>query len=83
MMMFLEATNCDYLDRIQDGPFVPRNLIPTASMDGVNQQEYYRIKDKSELTKEEKIEVLKDAKVRKIIHNAFDVVMCNMVITCK
>ena len=83
MMMFLEATDCDYLDRIQDGPFVPKKLIHIASVDGVDQPEYYGAKNKSEWTKEEKIEVLKDAKVRNILHNYLDVVMSNRAITCK
>ena len=46
-MMFLEATDCDYLDIIHDGPYVPRKLIPTTLVDGVNQPEYYAVKDKS------------------------------------
>ena len=52
-------------------------------VDGDDQLEGYVIKEKSEWTKEENIEVLKDAKVRKKFHNALDVVMSNRVITCK
>ena len=47
MMMFLEATDCDYLERIQDGPFVPKKLIHFCFGDGVDQPEYYGAKDKS------------------------------------
>ena len=83
MMMFLEATDCDYLDRIHDGPFFPRQLIPTTLVGGVNQPKHYVVKDKSEWTKEEKTEVLKNAKVRNILYNALDVVMSNRVITSK
>ena len=48
MMMFLEATDCDYLDRIQYGPYVPRKIIPTPLIDGVDQPKYYCVNDNSE-----------------------------------
>ena len=62
MMMFLEAPDCDYLDKIHDGPFVPNKFA---------------------WTKEEKVEVLKDAKVINILQNYLYIVMSNKVITCK
>ena len=51
MMIFLEATDCDYLDEIHDGPFVHRKLIPSTIVEGVNQPEPYVVKDKSEWKK--------------------------------
>ena len=41
MMIFLEGTDCDYLDRIHDGPFIPKKLIPSTIIDGSNQPEHY------------------------------------------
>ena len=83
MMMFLEATDCDYLDRIRDGPYVSEKLVTTTIVDGEDQTGGYVIKKNSEWTKVEKIKVLKNAKVRNILHNALDVVMSNRVITYK
>ena len=40
-------------------------------------------KDKFEWTPEEKADVLKDAKVKNILHNSLDAVLSNRVITCK
>ena len=72
MMMFLEAADCDYLDRIHDGPYVPTKLVPQVNTDGKTVPEHYVIKDKAEWTAEEKNMVLKDAKVRNILHNSLD-----------
>ena len=83
MLMFLEATNPDYIDRINDGPHEPRKLVPSAVVDGVEIPEHYVAKDKFEWTAEEKADVLKDAKVRNILHNSLDEVLSNRVITCK
>ena len=41
------------------------------------------VKDKAEWTTEEKNMVLKDAKVRNILHNSLDTVLSNMVIALK
>ena len=81
--MFLEATDPDYIDRINDGPHEPRKLVPSAVVDGVTIPEHYVAKDKFEWTAEEKADVLKDAKVRNILHNSLDEVLSNRVITCK
>ena len=81
--MFLEATDPDYIDRINDGPHEPRKLVPSAVVDGVEIPEHYVAKDKFEWTAEEKADVLKDAKVRNILHNRLDEVLSNRVITCK
>ena len=40
-MMFLEATDPDYIDRINDGPHQPRKLVPSAVVDGVEIPEHY------------------------------------------
>ena len=45
--------------------------------------EHYVAKDKYEWTPEEKTDVLKDAKVKNILHNSLDEVLSNRVITCK
>ena len=83
MLMFLEATDADYIDRINDGPHEPIKLVPAAVVDGVTVPEHYVAKDKFEWTSEEKADVLKDAKVKNILHNSLDEVLSNRVITCK
>ncbi|XP_074356141.1 uncharacterized protein LOC141695828 [Apium graveolens] len=45
--------------------------------------EHYIIKEKSELLDHEKAVMLKDAKIRNILHNSFENVMSNRVIACK
>ena len=81
--MFLEATDPDFLDRINDGPHEPKKLVPAAVVDGVTIPEHYVAKDEFEWTSEEKTDVLKDAKVKNILHNSLDEVLSNRVITCK
>ena len=81
--MFLEATDPDFLDRIHDGPHEPKKLVPAAVVDGTTVPEHYVAKDKFEWTQEEKADVLKDAKVKNILHNSLDVVLSNRVIICK
>ena len=83
MLMFLEATDPDFIDRINDGPHEPKKLVPAAVVDGITVPEHYVAKDKFEWTSEEKIDVLKDAKVKNILHNSLDEVLSNRVITCK
>ena len=83
MLIYLEATDPDYIDRINDGPHEPRKLVPTTVVDGVTVPEHYVAKDKLEWTPEEKTDVLKDAKVKNILHNSLDEVLSNIVITCK
>ncbi|KAL8134196.1 hypothetical protein AgCh_009303 [Apium graveolens] len=58
MIMHLEATDPVYLDVINDGPYMPTKLVratPTFA-------EHYQLKENSEWTPEEKVDVLKDAK---------------------
>ncbi|XP_074353946.1 uncharacterized protein LOC141692889 [Apium graveolens] len=45
--------------------------------------EHYIRKEKSKWSDPEKASMLKDAKVKNILHNSLDNVMSNMVITCK
>ncbi|KAL8099915.1 hypothetical protein AgCh_032248 [Apium graveolens] len=78
MLMHLEATDPDYLDIINDGPYMPIKLVPATR----TVAEHYQLKEKSEWTPEEKV-VLKDAKVRNILHNSLDYVMSNRVIAYK
>ena len=47
MMMYLEAADYDYLDRINDGPYVPTKLVPQVVVDGKTVLEHYVVKDKS------------------------------------
>lgn len=83
MLMFLEATDPDYIDRINEGQYKPTKLVPQTTVEGSVIPEHYALKDKKEWTNEEKAEVLKDAKVRNILHNSLDSVMSNRVIACK
>ena len=83
MLMNLEATDPDFLDRIHDDPHEPKKLVPAAVVDGITVPQHYVAKDKFEWTPEEKVDVLKDAKVKNILHNSLDVVLSNRVITCK
>ncbi|KAL8149241.1 hypothetical protein AgCh_006301 [Apium graveolens] len=79
MLMHLEATDPDYLDVINDGPYMPTKLVPATP----TVAEHYQLKEKSECTPEEKVAVLKDVKVRNILHNSLDSVMSNRVIAYK
>ena len=83
MMMYLEAADFDYLDGFHDGPYVPTKLVPQIVTDGKTIPEHYVVKDKAEWTTEEKNMVLKDAKVRNILHNSLDTVLSNRVIALK
>ena len=83
ILMFLEATDPDFLDRINDGPHEPKKLVSAAVVDGITVPEHYVAKDKFEWTSEEKADVLKDTKVKNILHNSLDDVLSNRVITCK
>ena len=79
----LEAIDPDYLDRINDGPYVPSKLVPVMTIDGNIFDEHKGDKPKAEWTKEEKEHVLKDAKVRNILFKSLDVVLTNYVLSCK
>ena len=77
--MYFEATNPDFIDRITDGPHVPKKLVPREG----TIPEHYVGKLKTEITQEEKLEIPKDAKVKNILHNSLDAIMSNRVIACK
>ena len=83
IMIFLEGIDCDYLDKIHDEPFVTRKLIPAIMIDEITEPGHYVLRNKSEWSKEEKAEALKDANIRNILHNAIDFIMSNEMITCK
>lgn len=78
MLMYLEATDHDYLDRIYDGPYIPKKLVGQTE----TVPKHYIQKTKSEWTPEEKAQILKEAKVKNILHSSLDVVMSNRVIAC-
>ena len=83
MLLALEATDVDYLDRIREGPIVPKKIVPAHQEEGVEIPDDFIPKLKSEWTDDEKTAVLKDAKVRNLLHNGLDPVMSNIVIACK
>ncbi|KAL8113958.1 hypothetical protein AgCh_021023 [Apium graveolens] len=77
--MFLEATDPEYLDRINDGPYKPTKLSV-----GVADQPAKMIpKEKSEYTTEDISSIVKDATVKHLLHSVIDNVMSNRVIRCK
>ena len=65
MMHHLEATNPDYLDRINDGLYVPSKLVVALTIDEKVVEEHLEDKPKAEWTKEDKENILKDSKVNK------------------
>ena len=79
MLMYLEASNPDYIDMINDGLYLPRKIVPQTT----KEPERFILKEKSEWSPYEKIEVLKDVKVKTILHNSLDHVMSNRVVACK
>ncbi|KAL8104646.1 hypothetical protein AgCh_028756 [Apium graveolens] len=79
MTMFLEATDPEYLDRINEGPHKPTKLSVVVA----DQPAKTVPKEKSEYTAEDISSIAKDAKVRHLLHSAIDNVMSNRVINCK
>ncbi|KAK1358784.1 hypothetical protein POM88_043258 [Heracleum sosnowskyi] len=79
MLMYLEAMDPDYLDRILDGPYIPTKFVERTD----TVPEHYVVKGKSEWTPEEKAHVLREPKIKNILHNSLDAVMSNRVIACK
>ncbi|XP_074371622.1 uncharacterized protein LOC141712548 [Apium graveolens] len=77
--MFLEATDPEYLDRINEGPHNPTKLSVVVA----DQPAKTIPKEKSEYTAENISSIVKDAKVMHLQHNAMDNVMSNRVIQCK
>ena len=77
MVMFLESTDPEYLDRIYDGPHMPTNVA-------VGDEPQKMIpKEKKDYTPEDISSISKDAKVKHLLHSALDNAMSNRVIGCK
>ena len=79
MVIFLEATDPEYLDRIYEGPHMPTKLFVKVA----GQPAKSVPKEKSDYTAEDISSIAKDAKVRHLLHSAIDNVMSNRVIQCK
>ncbi|KAK1369636.1 hypothetical protein POM88_035728 [Heracleum sosnowskyi] len=79
MLMYLEAMDLDYLDRIRDGPYIPTKFVERTD----TVPEHYVVKAKSEWTPEEKAHVLREPKIQNILQSSLDAVMSNRVIACK
>ncbi|KAK1360564.1 hypothetical protein POM88_045038 [Heracleum sosnowskyi] len=79
MLMYLEAMDPDYLDMIRDGPYIPTRLVERTE----TVPEHYVVKAKSEWTPEEKAHVLREPKIKNILHSSLDAVMSNRVIAYK
>ncbi|XP_074337154.1 uncharacterized protein LOC141674326 [Apium graveolens] len=79
MLMFLESIDDSYIDIINDGPPYPEKVVPMTP----TVPEHYIRKEKSEWSDVEKAAMLKDTKVRNILHISLDNVMSNRVIACK
>ena len=79
MAIFLEATDPEYLDRINEGPYKPTKL----SVAVADQPAKTIPKEKGEYTAEDISFIANDARVRHLLHSAIDNVMSNKVINCK
>ncbi|KAL8097342.1 hypothetical protein AgCh_030472 [Apium graveolens] len=79
MAIFLEATNPEYLDRINEGSHKPTKLSVVVA----DQPAKTIPKEKSEYTAEDISSIAKDVKVKHLLHSAIDNVMSNKVIHCK
>ncbi|XP_074346464.1 uncharacterized protein LOC141685250 [Apium graveolens] len=77
--MFLEAIVDAYIDIIHNGPPYPQKVLQMT----ITVSKHYIRKEKSEWSDPEKAAMLKDAKVRNILHNSLDNVISNRVISCK
>jgi gag-polypeptide of LTR copia-type/Zinc knuckle len=79
MLLHLRAMDPDYLDRINDGPYIPSTLVPRTD----TVPEHYVPKPRGEWSAEEYNQWQKDARVMNILHNGLDPVMSNRVIACR
>ncbi|XP_063948055.1 uncharacterized protein LOC135152154 [Daucus carota subsp. sativus] len=79
MVMFLEATDPEYLDMIYDGPHMPTKLSVAVG----DEPQKMIPKEKKDYTPEDISSISKDAKVKHLLHSALDNVMSNRVIGCK
>ncbi|XP_074374687.1 uncharacterized protein LOC141715103 [Apium graveolens] len=79
MLMYLKSIDDSYVEITNDGPPYPTKVVaitPTVP-------EHYIRKENFEWSDVEKAAMLKDSKVRNILHNSLDNVMSNRVIACK
>ncbi|XP_074342514.1 uncharacterized protein LOC141680097 [Apium graveolens] len=79
MSMCLEAIDPEYLNRIFDGPHRPMKLVVTV----VGQEKNIVDKEKKDYFPEDLSSIMKDAKVKHILHSSLDSVISNRVIRCK
>ncbi|XP_017227897.1 spindle pole body component 110-like [Daucus carota subsp. sativus] len=63
IILYHEAADPDFNDRITDGPHVPKKLVPKEG----TTPEHYMDKTRAEMTREERLEVLKDSKNRRAL----------------
>lgn len=82
MLMFLKVIDPAYLDKINDGSYLPTKMMQPTIRDRQTIHKFYTLKERKEWTLEEKTEVLKDSKLRIILYNILDSVMSNKVIAC-
>ena len=83
MMHHLRATYIYYLDKIKDGSFIPSKLVPAMNIDGKFVEEHIAENPKDEWTTDDKENILKDAKVIKILFNSLDSILTNYVLSCE
>ncbi|XP_074347061.1 uncharacterized protein LOC141685884 [Apium graveolens] len=79
MAICMEVTDPEYLNRIYDGPHRPMKLAVAV----VGQEEKMFDKDKKDYSLKDFSSIIKDAKVRHILHNSLVSFMSNRVIGCK
>ena len=63
ILIYLEAPDPNYVDKIYDGPYIPKKLV----LEIEEVPEHYVRKTKAEMTPEETNELLTDAKVKHIL----------------
>ncbi|KAL8109020.1 hypothetical protein AgCh_025203 [Apium graveolens] len=79
MAMCLEATDPEYLNKIYDGPHKPMKVVVFLA----GEPERMIDKDRKDYSPEDISSIMKDAKVRHILHSILDSVISNSVIGCK
>ena len=63
--MYVKTSYPEYLDTIYDGPYILKKLVPQIDGD----PKHHGRKTKAGMTPEVKNELLKDVKVKNILHN--------------
>ncbi|KAL8155217.1 hypothetical protein AgCh_000557 [Apium graveolens] len=79
MAICLEATDPEYLSIIYDGPHRPMKLVVVVA----GQEKKMVDKDNNDYSPEDLSSIMKDVKVRYILHSSLDSVMSNRVIGYK